>query len=100
LSNVWIAQCLCPKRHAILACGKEADGRSEAEDLITYLRTQVKRMIGSGTFNPWCGLCKAPIETWGYELSRTHFRSMQEAEPSLRQSERKQAEVRREFGDQ
>lgn len=96
--RVWIAQCLCPQRHAILAAANEADDRKEAEDLIAQLRTQVTRMIGSGTFNPWCGLCKAPIESWFYELRRMPFHSMQEAEPVLRQSERAQASTRRAFG--
>jgi hypothetical protein len=98
--RVWIAQCLCPQRHAILAATNEADDRSEAEaTLIAQLRTHVRRMIGSGTINPWCGLCKAPVESWRYELGRTPYRSIEEAEPSLRQSERAQAAVREAFGD-
>jgi hypothetical protein len=98
--RVWIAQCLCPQRHAILAAGGEAEDHSAAEEaLIKPLRTQVTRMIGSGTINPWCGLCKAPIESWRYEVGRTRFASMAEAEPHLRQNEREQAVVRRAFGD-
>jgi hypothetical protein len=100
MSHVWLAQCLCPQRHAILGAAVEADYRPGAEDaLIETLRLQVKRMIGSGTINPWCGLCKAPIESWRYEINRTRFASMAEAEPQLRQSEREQAVVRRAFGD-
>ena len=57
-------------------------------------------MVGSGTINPWCGLCKAPIESWRYELGRTRFASMAEAEPVLRQSEREQSAVRRIFGEE
>lgn len=96
--RVWIAQCLCPQRHAILAAAKEADDRSEAEALIAQLRTQVTRMIGSGTINPWCGLCQSPIESWLYELDRTRFATMREAMPALRFSEREQAELRRAIG--
>jgi hypothetical protein len=100
MSRVWIAQCLCPKRHAILAVSAEAKDRMAAEaSLIERLRTQVRRMIGSGTLNPWCGLCKAPIESWRYQVGRTRFATMAEAEPVLRQSEREQAEVRRIFGE-
>lgn len=99
--RVWIAQCLCPQRHAILAVSSEAEDRQAAEEsLIKPLREQVTRMIGSGTINPWCGLCAADVETWTYELGRTRFASMQEAEPELRQNEREQAHVRRLFGDQ
>lgn len=98
--TVWIAQCLCPQRHAICAASGEAeDGRDAAESLIKPLRENVSRMIGSGTINPWCGLCHADVETWTYELGRTRFTSMQEAEPELRQNEREQAHVRRLFGD-
>jgi hypothetical protein len=96
--RVWIAQCLCPQRHAILAAAKETVDRSEAEDLIAQLRTQVTRMIGSGTLNPWCGLCGSPVESWRYEVNRTRFRLIEEAEPSLRQVEREQAAVREAFG--
>lgn len=99
--GVWIAQCLCPQRHAICAAGGEAEDQPTAEKtLITPLRTQVTRMIGSGTINPWCGLCRAPLESWRYEVGRTRFASMQEAEPALRQNEQEQAQVRRLFGDQ
>jgi hypothetical protein len=97
--RVWIAQCLCPQRHAILAAANEADDRSEAEELVTQLRTQVTRMIGSGTLNPWCGLCGTPRERWLYEVERTRFATMREAMPALRFSEREQAELRRASAD-
>jgi hypothetical protein len=45
--RVWVAQCLCPQRHAILSAGGEAEDQSAAEEaLIKPLRTQVTRMIG------------------------------------------------------
>ena len=98
--SVWLAQCLCPQRHAILAASGMAEDRAAADACVTKpLRTHVMRMIGSGTINPWCGLCKAPAETWRYELERMAFASMAEAEPVLRESEREQAIVRRLFGD-
>lgn len=97
--RVWLAQCLCPQRHSILAAADEAEDEAEAEDkLMEILRVQIKRMIGSGTIDPKCGLCGAPAESWGYELGRTRFTSMPEAEPELRQSEREQAVIRRLFG--
>lgn len=100
MKRVWIAQCLCPRRHAILAASGVAEDQPTAEEsLVKPLRTHVTRMIGSGTINPWCGLCRAPLESWRYELGRTRFTSMEEAEPHLRQSEREQSEVRRTFGD-
>jgi hypothetical protein len=98
--RVWIAQCLCPQRHAILAASSEAEDRQAAEErCLKPLREQVTRMIGSGTINPWCGLCRAPLESWRYEVGRTRFASMQEAEPAMRQSEREQGHLRRIVGD-
>lgn len=100
MTRVWIAQCLCPQRHAILAASGEAEDQASAEEtLIKPLRRHVERMIGSGTFNPWCGLCRAPMESWRYEVGRTRFCSMAEAEPALRENERAQAMIRRTFGD-
>jgi hypothetical protein len=32
MTRVWIAQCLCPQRHAILTSAGEAADRDEAED--------------------------------------------------------------------
>jgi len=82
-----------------MAVSAEAADRLAAEALIERLRTQVRRTIGSGTINPWCGLCHAPAERWRYEVGRTRFASMAEAEPVLRQSEREQSAVRRLFGE-
>ena len=94
MSRVWIAQCLCPKRHAILAAANEADDRSEAEALIPQLRERVVALLADGTFNPWCGPCRSPSDAWTYELARTSFRSMEEAVPALRRSEAEQAVTR------
>lgn len=100
MTRVWIAQCLCPQRHAILAAAREVEERPGAEiGLIEPLRTQIKMLVGSKTINPWCGLCKAPIESWRYELNRTPYTTMAEAQPMLMESQREQAEVRRIFGD-
>jgi hypothetical protein len=98
MSKVWLAQCLCPQRHAILAAAGEADSQEAADEgLIAPLRVQVTRMIGSGTINPWCGLCKAPRTTWKYELGCTRFRSMDEAMPELKRLQAEQAVTRRAF---
>lgn len=98
--RVWIAQCLCPKRHAILAATVEADTRDGAEiACLTPLREHVRAGLAENTFNPWCGLCKAPSGTWTYELARTRFRSMREATPELIKVEQEQAITRLLFGD-
>lgn len=97
--RVWVAQCVCPQGHAILAAAGEAEGESAAEqDVAAPLRSQVAELLRTEVINPWCGLCKSPVDSWRYKLGRTRFRSMQEAEPALRQSEREQATTREAFG--
>jgi hypothetical protein len=98
--RVWIAQCLCPQRHAILAAAAVAEDEADAQETIVKpLRTQITDLVRIGALNPWCGLCHAPIDDWRYEVGRTPFRSMEEGTSSLRQSEREQAATRQAFGD-
>jgi hypothetical protein len=99
-THVWIAQCLCPERHCILSAADEAATESEAQATVQApLREQVTQLLASGLLNPWCGLCHAGVSTWHYEVERTRFASMEEAEPVLRQSEAEQAVARAIFGD-
>jgi hypothetical protein len=97
--RVWICQCLCPQRHAILAVSGEADSEASAEELRLKCEAAVEGMLDAGLLNPWCGLCKAERDTWRFELGRTRWRTMAEAEKPLRESEAEQAAVRRLFGD-
>lgn len=100
MSRVWIAQCLCPQRHAILAAADEADDREAAETIVlSPLRAGLAALMAAGTVNPWCGLCKAASETWSYELDRTRFATMAQAIPELRRCEAGQALTRAIFGE-
>jgi hypothetical protein len=86
--TVWLCQCLCPARHAILASAGEAESELDAVDTIRDpLREKLAEIIGAGLFNPWCALCGAHRDTWRFELSRTRFATMEEAMPVLRQAE-------------
>lgn len=99
MPQVWLAQCLCPHRHAILAAAHVADDEEDAEARVRQpLQAQVEAMLAAGAINPWCGLCQAPVATWRYELTGTAFRSLREAMPALRYSEREQAIIREAFG--
>jgi hypothetical protein len=100
MTRVWIAQCLCPSRHAILAASAEANGPREAEqNAMTPLKENIIAMLADRVINPWCAICHAKAETWRYDLGRTRFRTMEEAAPHLRQNEREQAVTRAVFGD-
>jgi hypothetical protein len=98
--RVWIAQCLCPARHCVLATAGEAASEAAAkETIVDPLRAQVAEALKSGVINPWCGLCNARAETWRYDLGRTRFRSMDEAAPELLRIEAEQAATRALWGD-
>ena len=89
-AGVWIAQCLCPDRHCILAAAGVAEGRAEAAAIERTLRDNVAGLLARRVLNPWCGLCRAPITSWAYELGRTRWRTMAEAKLALEEAERKQ----------
>jgi hypothetical protein len=96
MRRVWIAQCLCgPLRHCIVANVGEANDEAEARrGVLASLHQQVGDMIAGGTFNPWCGICRAPREQWLFEVGRTRFKTMEEAMPTLKRSEAEQAVAR------
>lgn len=97
--RVWIAQCLCPDRHCILAAADEAETEQEAIGIRTRLHDQVVSLVRSGAINPWCGLCNAAQSTWHFEVGRTRWRTMAEALPAMRAEELKQAVTSVVFGD-
>jgi hypothetical protein len=85
--SVWICQCLCPDRHAMLATAGEADTATEVAAVRTELRRNVVRLLESGVLNGWCAICGAHRATWRYELGRTKWATLEEAMPHLRQLE-------------
>jgi hypothetical protein len=99
MKRVWVAQCLCPSRHCILANVGEAETIAEAEEIVTALREAIEELIANAVMNPWCSLCRATALTWRYELGRTTFETMDEAEPILRRFASIQAAVNAMFGD-
>jgi hypothetical protein len=99
MKRVWVAQCLCPSQHCILANAGEAETIAEAQYIGTVLREVIEGLIANAVMNPWCSLCRATALTWRYELTRTTFETMEAAEPILRRSESIQAAVNAMFGD-
>jgi hypothetical protein len=99
-TRVWIAQCLCPQRHCIMAAYGVADSEEAASAEIAWpLREAVDEALQAGLLNPWCGICKAGSEMWRYEVGRTKFRTKEEAAPLLQRLEAAQAATRMVFGE-
>src|SRR5882672_6857739 len=99
MRRVWLAQLLCPQRHAILAATDEADDAAAAQAIADELRRNVDAMIGSGAINPWCGICHAAKATWTVELVRTQWATMAQAMPALRAQERENIATGRAIGE-
>lgn len=89
--SVWIVQCLCgPARHCLLAAAEEGD---TAEGLEALVRVQTMHWIATGVLNPWCSLCGARVEAWVYEIGRTSYGTLADAEPALRALEAAQLQT-------
>ena len=100
MTHVWLAQCLCPDRHTICATAGDATDVTDAQiAILVPLREQVDAILAAKTFNPWCGLCHAPASEWTYEVRRTAFTTMEEAEPALRRLEDEQIVTAAIWGD-
>lgn len=98
--TVWIAQCLCPDRHCIIAVAGEADDEARARNVVLRgLRLSVREALRQQTIHPWCSLCGATKSSWRYEVGQTSFKSMDEAVPHLGAAEREQAVTNALFGD-
>jgi hypothetical protein len=100
MTRVWLAQCLCAQRHAIMAAAGEADGKEEAEDkVVKELNKTMERWIDEGAMDPRCGLCGAPRSTWHFELGLTVWGTLAEAKPVLRQHEAEQIAIGALYGE-
>lgn len=100
-THVWIAQCLCQQRHCVVAAANEAESVEVAQAIVLLpLQEQVAEAIAAQVLNPWCGLCHAPASGWKFEVRRTRFASMDEAEPALRQLEAEQIITAAIWGDE
>ena len=96
---VYLAQCLCPQRHCLLALPMEQEDPATAE---AFLRVQLTTLLNLAIdhyqwLNPWCELCKAPRAQWHIEVGRTRFTTLAEALPHLKHSEADQLASAREI---
>lgn len=91
--SVYLIQCLCPQRHCIAATAYEAEGPSD-ESLAAF-EADVKEMVALKSINPWCGICNS--RDWHYEMAKTRYRTMEEAEGPLAEAQAAQAAAREFF---
>lgn len=68
MTRVWVARCVCPSGHEILALCDAADGQEEAAAKIQApLRGLVQEWIRRGVLASWCSKCGS--RRWNYEIS-------------------------------
>jgi hypothetical protein len=80
-ARIRIVQCLCPKRHAIMAIAYTPADITDA-DVTEALTSQIRSMVQHGVLDPWCGICGST--TWHVEVGQTAFATMEEATPHLK----------------
>jgi hypothetical protein len=87
--RVYIGQCLCgPNRDAIFGLAAEFNNEAEAEaTLIQQMHEAVDGLLENGAVKPWCAICGAAREGWRFEVGRTRFATMEEAQPELAKSQ-------------
>ena len=84
---IYIIQCLCPNRHAIVAIAYDPADISHDVALRGF-RAQVEQLIEKQVMNPWCGICQS--RDWTYEQRRSKYRTMEEAKPEIARLELEQ----------
>lgn len=112
---VKLAQCLCPKRHCIVALSFMEDVSDEST--IESMKAAVFALTYSGSMkahpelaivreamhlpegiDPWCGLCGAKKETWMYEVGRVRKGTTLDDLRDMERHQRESAELLRLLG--
>jgi hypothetical protein len=83
--SVYLTQCLCPKRHAIIATATEDKEQGEQN-----CRDSIRTMLNCQIIDPWCGICYAPPSEWAYETREIPGKTLEEVMPLLKESEAEQ----------
>jgi hypothetical protein len=91
--RVWIAQCMCPNRHTILASATACTCLDDVREAQAALKQVIAGLLAQGTINPWCGLCQS--RDWHYEVARTPWRTMEDAHPTMAALEQANLETAR-----
>ncbi len=94
--RVWIAQCLCPARHCIMAAAFDVSEKPAAA-AIDELNQQIRTLLDARAINPWCGICRSSERHC--EAAPTRFASMAEAWPELLRLQRENLAASRVLGE-
>ena len=76
---IWITQWLCPNRHANIALAWD-DQTTTAQQV----EEEGEALYNKEVFNRWCGICHGELHV---EHGRTKYKTMEEAEPALKEVE-------------
>lgn len=89
---VWLAQCVCPNGHTIMAYANEAQGLLDAkQSVVDRLHQHMIDRFRDGTIALTCFVCKAHRDQWRFCVARTPYATMVEAQPHFDAVERRNA---------
>ena len=89
---IRLVQCLCERRHAILAVAYNPE-ELDSDTAILGFKEEVRVLVERRVIRDVCGLCGS--KNWFYEDGATKFRTLEEAAPELRAFEFEQSRLRR-----
>jgi hypothetical protein len=78
--TIWICQCLCERRHCMIA-GAFDDAKQSVANAEAETRVAFQQMVTSGATRACCRICDSV--KFHYESGRTPYATMEEAIPFL-----------------
>ena len=85
---IFAARLCCPKGHLIIM------GAAEGDEALGSDRTYFHRLLFDELmdldFNPYCGVCKAPQDSWHMDIERLKLSTFEEALAYLKEMQEKE----------
>lgn len=81
---IYIIQCLCPQRHAIMAVAYDPEELPHDVAMATF-QQQIEEWVSKQVIDPWCGICHS--REWRYERAKSKYKTMDEAGAELSKME-------------
>lgn len=88
MKHVYLAQLKCPSNHCVLAAVGEYEDDEAAKALGTSLESALAQAVQEKLLRASCALCGAHL--LGLSVGRTPYRTLEEAEPVLKELQRRQ----------